>query len=105
MKTLNDMIGGLPEAERLAIEARAAELISEEMTLRDMRKALEMTQETVAEALGIKQVNVSQMEKRSDLLLSTLRKYVKAMGGELELVARFPDRKPMKISGLAELQG
>ena len=105
MKTLNDMIGGLPEAERLAIEARAAELILEEMTLRDMRKALEMTQETVAEALGIKQVNVSQMEKRSDLLLSTLRKYVKAMGGELELVARFPDRKPMKISGLTELKG
>ncbi len=105
MKTLNDMIGGLPEAERLAIEARAAELISEEMTLRDMRKALEMTQATVAEALGIKQVNVSQMEKRSDLLLSTLRKYVNAMGGELELVARFPDRKPMKISGLVELKG
>ena len=105
MKTLNDMIGGLPEADRLAIEARAAELISEEMTLRDMRKALEMTQETVAEVLGIKQVNVSQMEKRSDLLLSTLRKYVKAMGGELELVVHFPDRKPMKIAGLVELKG
>ncbi len=105
MKTLNDIIVGLPEAERLAIEARAAELVSEEMTLRDMRKALEMTQETVAEALGIKQVNVSQMEKRSDLLLSTLRKYVKAMGGELELVVRFPDRKPMKIAGLVALQG
>ncbi len=105
MKTLNDMMNALPKTERLAIEARAAELISEEMTLRDMRKALEMTQETVAEALGIKQVNVSQMEKRSDLLLSTLRKYVNAMGGELELVARFPDRKPMKIAGLVELKG
>jgi DNA-directed RNA polymerase specialized sigma subunit len=103
MKTLNDVIGALPETERLMIDARATALIAEEKTLRDMRKALDLTQETVAEALGIKQVNVSQLEKRSDFLLSTLRKYVQAMGGELDLVAQFPGREPMRIKGLAEL--
>jgi DNA-binding XRE family transcriptional regulator len=105
MKTLSDLVATLPGDEQQAIDARAAELIAEELTLRDIRKALDLTQETVAEALGIKQVNVSQLEKRSDFLLSTLRKYVNAMGGELELVAHFPDRKPVKIRGLAELQG
>jgi DNA-directed RNA polymerase specialized sigma subunit len=103
MKTLNDVIGALPETERLMIDARATALIAEEKTLRDMRKALDLTQETVAEALGIKQVNVSQLEKRSDFLLSTLRKYVQAMGGELDLVAQFPGREPMRIKGLSEL--
>lgn len=104
MKTLNDVMAGLPAAEREAVEKRAAELVLEESTLQDMRRAMGLTQATVAEALRIKQVNVSQLEKRSDFLLSTLRKYVQAMGGDLELVARFPGRAPMKIGGLVELE-
>jgi transcriptional regulator with XRE-family HTH domain len=104
MKTLNDIIDALPPEDRAAVEARAAELIAEETTLRDMRRAMALTQETVAEALGIKQVNVSQLEKRSDLLLSTLRRYVEAMGGELELTARFPGRAPLRLKGLAEVR-
>jgi hypothetical protein len=54
----------------------------------------------MAETLGVKQENISRLEKRSDLPLSTLRSYVGAMGGTLELVARFPDRHPVILSSL-----
>ena len=56
-----------------------------------------------AKTLGIKQEGVSRIEKRSDLVLSTLRSYVEAMGGELRLIAEFPDRPPIALSGVAEL--
>jgi transcriptional regulator with XRE-family HTH domain len=104
MKTLDAVVAGLPDHERAAIEERAAALIAEEMTLKELRKALDLTQETVAEALNVKQVNVSQLEKRSDFLLSTLRRYVEAMGGELDLVARFPGKASVKIAGLSDLR-
>ncbi|MFN7383560.1 MAG: helix-turn-helix domain-containing protein, partial [Dolichospermum sp.] len=86
------------------IEARAQELILENMTLEDMRKARKLTQESMAELLGIRQDSVSRLEKRADLLLSTLRSYVKAMGGDLKLVAEFPDRPSVIISALGELE-
>jgi DNA-binding XRE family transcriptional regulator len=99
---VNDKIRKLSPAQRKKIEARAAELIAEEMTLRELRKARKLTQVRIARELGIKQDSVSRLEKRSDLLLSTLRKTVKAMGGNLSLVARFPDRAPVELSGIAE---
>ena len=73
--------------------------------LRDLRKAHELTQTRMAEALHISQDGVSRIEKRSDFLLSTLRSYVEAMGGQLRLVAEFPDRKPVLIAGLDSLAG
>ena len=75
------------------------------MTLRDLRKAHELTQTRMAEALHISQDGVSRIEKRSDFLLSTLRSYVEAMGGQLRLIAEFPDRKPVMITGLDSLGG
>ena len=92
----------LSPAQRKKVEARAAELIAEEMTLRDLRKARALTQARMAEQLGITQDGVSRLEKRSDLLLSTLRKTVEAMGGSLSLVAEFPDRAPVVLTGIAE---
>ena len=92
----------LNPARRKKVETRAAELIAEEMTLRDLRKARQLTQARMAEQLGITQDGVSRLEKRSDLLLSTLRKTVEAMGGSLSLVAEFPDRGPVVLSGIAE---
>ena len=89
-------------SQRKKVEARAAELVAEEMTLRDLRKARELTQARMAEELGITQDGVSRLEKRSDLLLSTLRKSVEAMGGRLSLVAEFPDRAPVVLRGIAE---
>jgi DNA-binding XRE family transcriptional regulator len=95
------LIKKLPPAQRRKVEARAAQLIAEEMTLRELRHARKLTQVRVAKSLGISQDSVSRLEKRSDLLLSTLRKTVKAMGGSLSLVAEFPDRPPV-LSGIAE---
>ena len=96
------MLAGLDPAERRKVEELAAEFISEEMTLRELRKARQLTQVSVARELGVSQDAVSRMEQRSDLLLSTLRRTVEAMGGSLSLIARFPDRPPVELSGIAE---
>ena len=101
---VNDKIRKLGPARRKKVEARAKELIAEEMTLRELRKARKLTQVRMAKALGIKQDSVSRLEKRSDLLLSTLRKTVEAMGGNLSLVVEFPDRAPVVLSGIARLR-
>jgi len=99
---VDDIIKKLSPAQRKKVEARAAQLIAEEMTLRELRHARKLTQVRMAQKLGITQDSVSRLEKRSDLLLSTLRKTVEAMGGRLSLVAEFPDRKPVFLSGIAE---
>jgi len=100
--TLKDKMKELSPAQRKKVEARAAELIAEEMTLRELRHARKLTQVKMAKTLGVTQDSVSRLEKRSDLLLSTLRKTVQAMGGNLSLVAEFPDRAPVVLSGIAE---
>ncbi|MGH9584211.1 MAG: helix-turn-helix domain-containing protein [Bryobacteraceae bacterium] len=99
---VNEKIGKLSPAQRKKVEERAAQLIAEEMSLRELRCARKLTQVRMAKALGITQDSVSRLEKRSDLLLSTLRKTIKAMGGNLSLVAEFPDRPPIVLSGIAE---
>lgn len=103
MKTLNQKIREMGAARRKKIERRAAQLIAEEMSLRELRRAHKLTQERVAETLGIGQDQVSRLEQRSDLLLSTLRSYVEAMGGRLKIVAEFPRRNPVLLSGFAAL--
>ena len=99
---VDDIIRKLSPAQRKKVEARAAQLIAEEMTLRELRHARKLTQVRMAKALGITQDSVSRLEKRSALLLSTLRKTVVAMGGNLSLIAEFPDRAPVVLSGIAE---
>ena len=99
---VNEIIRKLSPAERKKVEDRAAEIIAEEMSLRDLRKARKLTQARVAKVLGIAQDSVSRLEKRSDLLLSTLRKTVKAMGGNVRIVAEFPDRAPVVLSELSQ---
>ncbi|MBR5950703.1 MAG: XRE family transcriptional regulator [Actinomycetaceae bacterium] len=91
-----EILASLPKERRRRIEARAAEL----RTLRDLRLAVEQTQQQVASKLGIEQNNISRMERRSDMLLSTLRRYVECLGGRLELVAHFPNQPPTVISRL-----
>lgn len=99
---VNEIIRKLSPAQGKKVYARADEIIAEEMSLRDLRKARKLTQTRVAKTLGITQDSVSRLEKRSDLLLSTLRKTVKAMGGEVRIVAEFPDRAPVVLSELSE---
>ena len=99
---VEDIIAGLDPARRRKVEEMAAELIAKEMTLRELRNALQPTQVSVARELGINQDAVSRLEQRSDLLLATLRRTVEAMGGSLSPIARFPDRPPVEIAGIAE---
>ena len=103
--SLKDAMSRVSAKRRKKIEARAGELIAEEMTLRDLLKAHELTQEKMAELLDIKQESVSNIEKRSDLLISTLRGYVEAMGGDLSLLVRFPNRPPVELNTLGSVLG
>src|SRR3982075_58896 len=99
---VREKIRKLNSTQRKKVADSAAELIAEEMSLRELRKARKLTQTRVAKVLGITQDSVSRLEKRSDPLLSTLRTTIKAMGGNLSLVAEFPDRPPVVLSGIAE---
>ena len=95
-KKLGDVLAELPAKRRAKIEARAQELT----TLKELRQAVAQTQEELAATLGVGQDTVSRIEQRSDMLLSTLRRYVESMGGKLELVAQFPNRPPVVIDHL-----
>jgi Helix-turn-helix domain len=100
MKNLDRIRQEMSPERRRKIQTRARAIMAEEMTLRDLRTALARTQTTVGDILGIGQEGVSRIEHRSDLLLSTLRSYVEAMGGNLSLIVEFPDREPVALSGI-----
>ena len=101
-KNVDDIIKALPRDRRQKVEARAKELIAEEMTRQQLRLLRKRTQVEVAAALGITQDSVSRLEQRADILLSTLRRYIQAMGGNLSILAEFPDRPPVKLAGLVD---
>jgi hypothetical protein len=104
MKTavpLKRVLAGFSPERRKRIKARAKELIAEEMALSDLRKSRALTQEQVAKRLGGKQVYISRLESRSDVKVSTLRDYVRAIGGELQLMVTFPGGAKAKIKDLA----
>jgi hypothetical protein len=102
-RNVNDIIASLPPDRQAKIKARATELITEEMTLQDLRKAREFTQIRMGELLNMRQESVSRLERRADLLVSTLQSYIAAMGGELSLIVEFKDRSPVKIAGLTSI--
>jgi len=104
MSTLKQRMKELSPDRRKKIETRTAQLVAKEMTLRELRQARKLTQVRMAKALRISQDGVSRLEKRTDLLLSTLRKSVEAMGGSLSLIAEFPDRDPVVLSGIASVE-
>jgi DNA-binding XRE family transcriptional regulator len=95
-KKLNEVIAALPKSRQKKIEARVMELA----TLKDLRQASQQTQEQLAATLGVRQDTISRLEKRNDMLLSTLRDYIESMGGQLEIVAHFPNRPPFVIEHL-----
>ena len=104
MSTLKSKLKKLSANRRKKISTRAKALVAKEMTLRDLRKALELTQTDISEKLHMNQEAVSRLERRSDLLLSTLVAYIKAMGGELNLTAKFPHRPPVTLSGFEDIE-
>ncbi len=97
---IRDVIKKMTPGQRKKIKARAAELIAEELTLQELRKARNITQTNLSKLLGIGQDQISKMEKRKDLKLSTIAEYVEAIGGSLSLVVDFPDRKPVVLAGM-----
>jgi len=98
-KTLEQKLESLSPQRRAKIAARTEELIAEEKSLSELRRARALTQKTLARKLGIGQESVSKLESRSDLMLSTLRNYVEALGGRLDLVATFPNSPPVSLIG------
>lgn len=80
----------MPQKNRDRAAARAAKMIGE-MPLQELRQARKLSQEALAEALGQRQSGVSKIEQRTDIYISTLRRYIEAMGGRLDIVAHFPD--------------
>lgn len=99
----DDYMKKLSEEDRQKVLSMAKELIAEEKTLRQIRRAREYSQVTLAELLGMNQGDLSKFERRTDAYLSTIRRYIEAMGGTLELVATFPDTGPVKITNIGEL--
>lgn len=98
-----EMLARLPEDRQAQILARAKELIAEEMSLRDLRKALGKTQVALAKKLHVKQETISRAEQRTDMLLSTLDHYLQGLGGRLRLVAEFEGRAPVTLAGLSAI--
>ena len=99
---LKKVIAGFSPTRIKNIKSRAKELVAEELALRDIRKSRALTQEQVAKRLGGKQVYVSRMENRLDVKISTLREYVHAIGGELQLMVTFPGGTKAKIKDLTQ---
>lgn len=102
-KTLNEILAALPKSRRDRIDARYRELRKEVESLSALRKAAGKAQVDIAASLNISQPSVSKIEKQADMYLSTLRNYVEAVGGNLELVVRFPEQPPLTLSGLGDV--
>jgi DNA-binding XRE family transcriptional regulator len=102
-RTLNEIIDALPRRRRARIDARYRELKEDVESLQALRRAAGKAQAAIAAALNIKQPSVSKIEKQTDMYLSTLRSYVEAIGGELDLIVRLPSRRAMHLRQLGEL--
>ncbi len=103
-RDFNDFIASLPQEEQEAIQVEANRLINEEMTLKELRQAREYSQQLIAELLHVNQAAVSKLEHRADMYLSTLRSFVQATGGNLELIVTYPDRPPVRIKQFEDLE-
>ncbi|HLF62293.1 MAG TPA: XRE family transcriptional regulator [Saprospiraceae bacterium] len=97
---VSKVIKNLPKARQKRIRAKADSYIREYESLKALRKVLGFTQDTLATRQGVKQVNISNLEKRTDMHISTLKKYVEAMGCELEITIRIPDKTQVRIENL-----
>lgn len=93
-----DYLSTLPEDQQKEIADLGAKLIRREASLRKLREARERSQAEIAQKLGVNQAAVSKMERRADMYISTLRKLIEAMGGELDIIARFPDQSKVRIT-------
>jgi DNA-binding XRE family transcriptional regulator len=91
-RNFKELQAKMSRSARLRSE-KAAERMMSEMGLAQLREAMDLTQESLADTLHVKQASISKMERRSDMYISTLSKIIEAMGGELQIVANMPNGK------------
>jgi hypothetical protein len=99
-RTLNEVINALPTQRRRRIDARYRELKEEVESLRELRHLAGKAQADIAAALKIKQPSVSKLENQVDMYISTLRNYIEAVGGTLDLIVRLPSRRALNLRHL-----
>jgi Helix-turn-helix domain len=102
-RTLEELLDALSPEDRAAVEAGSAELHAEVEGLKALRKLATRTQEQIAQSLGVKQPAIVKIERQTDLYLSTLRRFVEAAGGTLELRVELPGTGVMRLTGMGEL--
>lgn len=100
---LRDVLNRMPRERQRRIDKRAKELKDEIEGLQALRSLAERSQEQIAQSLGIKQPSVHKMEKQADLYISTLRRFVEAAGGKLELHVELPGKGTFRLTGLGDL--
>jgi transcriptional regulator with XRE-family HTH domain len=101
-KKFADLVAKMSPEARARHEERYRRLV-EEMNLHELRQAKALSQVKLAESLRVNQAAVSKIEHRTDIYISTLREYIRAMGGDLEIIARFPDGA-VKISNFSGIE-
>lgn len=102
-KKFRDLVESMPSARKQRIRRKTAELLAE-LPLQELRRARQLSQDELAQALGVNQATISKMERRADMYISTLRRFVEAMGGELEIMARFREGS-VRIGQFEDLNG
>lgn len=100
-KEFAELRARMAPASRTRSEAKARKML-DEMPLNELRQARGLSQKVLADVLHVQQPSIAKLEKRTDMYISTLRSHIEAMGGELEVIARFPDGS-VKISNFSEL--
>ena len=100
-KKFTELRAGMTQAAREKADGMARQMLAE-MPLNELRQARGLSQKKLAEILHVQQPSIAKLERRTDMYLSTLRSHIEAMGGELEVVARFPEGI-VRISNFSEL--
>jgi transcriptional regulator with XRE-family HTH domain len=101
-RSLDQIIAALSPERQDRIEMRYRDMRQDVESLRELRRITGKAQADIAMALKIKQPSVSKIEQQADMYISTLRGYVEAVGGELELVVKLPRRPPLLLHHLGE---
>ena len=99
-KNMKDWIESLPQERQQCIAEGTARIAAEHMALQELRKSLGVSQNTLAELLDMEQANLSRTERGNDMYLSTLHRYVEALGGKLHILAALPDKPMVELSQL-----
>lgn len=100
---LKDVLDALPPKRRAELDRRFKALVHEVESLKELRRISTKSQAKIAKTLKISQPAVSKIEKQTDMYLSTLRSYVEAIGGELDVIVRLPNRPPVKVKSLEDV--